>query len=214
MIYLLLGEDTQIKDSKITQIKSSILVKPESVHFDFESLDAQHLSGANLKKSLLALPMISNKRLLLIRQAHQLKNDAIKILDAFLQEPGEHCDVILETTAALKADFSNIVARAQVFNLGVAQESNIFDMTKLMTAKKTTDALKMLNEFFDQGMYPLQMMGALVWYWGKQGRALGAQKFQRGLKALEEADLNIKRSRLMPEYAMEKLVVELVELQK
>ena len=73
---------------------------------------------------------------------------------------------------------------------------------------------KMMNEFYNQGMYPLQMMGALVWYWGKEGRALGPQRFERGLKALEEADLNIKRSRLLPEYAIEKLVVELVELQK
>ncbi len=214
MLYLILGEDSYAKDNKIIQIKASILVKPESHHFDFESLDAQHLSGANLKKALLALPVMSNKRLLLIRHAHQLKSEAIKVLEAFVAEKYESCDVILEAIDTLKADFKNIVAQAQTSHFGVTQESNIFDMTKLMTAKKTTDALKILNEFFDEGMYPLQMMGALVWYWGKEGRMLGPQKFQRGLKALEEADLNIKRSRLMPEYAMEKLVVELVELQK
>lgn len=214
MIYLLLGEDTQAKDNKIAQIKSSFLRTPESHHFDFESLDASHLSGANLKKALLSLPMISNKRLLLIRHAHHLKQDTIKVLENFLKDSCEHCDVILETVETLKEAFSSIVASARVFNFGEAQETNIFNMTKLMTARKTTDALKMLNEFYDQGMYPLQMMGALVWYWGKQGRALGSQKFQKGLKALEDADLNIKRSRLIPEYAMEKLVVELVELQK
>ena len=37
----------------------------------------------------------------------------------------------------------------------------------------------------------------------------GKERFERGLKALEEADLNIKRSRLEPRYAVEKLVVEL-----
>jgi DNA polymerase III delta subunit len=52
-------------------------------------------------------------------------------------------------------------------------------------------------------------MGALVWYWGKEGKTLGQERFERGLKALEEADLNIKRSRLNPQYAVEKLVVEL-----
>ena len=52
-------------------------------------------------------------------------------------------------------------------------------------------------------------MGALVWYWGKEGKACGKERFERGLKALEEADLNIKRSRLDPQYAVEKLVVEL-----
>ena len=72
----------------------------------------------------------------------------------------------------------------------------------------------MLHGFYNQGMYPLQMMGALVWYWGKEGKALGPQRFEKGLKALEEADLNIKRSRFLPEYALEKLIVELVELQR
>jgi DNA polymerase III delta subunit len=51
-----------------------------------------------------------------------------------------------------------------------------------------------------------------VWYWGKEGRMLAKTKFERGLQALEEADLNIKRSRLNPEYAVEKLVVELMSL--
>ncbi len=58
-------------------------------------------------------------------------------------------------------------------------------------------------------VHPLQIMGALVWYWGKEGKACGKERFERGLKALEEADLNIKRSRLEPQYAVEKLVVEL-----
>lgn len=214
MIYLLLGEDSQAKDNKIDQLKSSIITQPESIHFDFESLDALHLSAANFKKSLLALPGMSKKRLILIRHAHQLKVEAVKVLELFLQEPGEYCEVILEASGELKESFKNIVARAKIFNFGIKEEVSIFDMTKLMTARKTTDALKMLHEFYDQGMYPLQMMGALVWYWGKQGRSLGPQKFQRGLNALEEADLNIKRSRLMPEYTMEKLIVELVELQK
>ena len=114
----------------------------------------------------------------------------------------------------MKGPLKDIVSYAKVLNFGIKTELNIFDMTKLMSARKTTEALKMLNDFFNQGTYPLQMMGAIVWYWGKEGRALGNVKFEKGLKALEEADLNIKRSRLLPEYALEKLVVELVELQK
>jgi DNA polymerase III delta subunit len=67
----------------------------------------------------------------------------------------------------------------------------------------------MLDGFYRADVHPLQVMGALVWYWGKEGRHLGKERFGRGLKALEEADLNIKRSRLDPQYAVEKLVVEL-----
>ena len=214
MIYLLLGEDAQAKDSKILQLKTSLLLEPAAHHFDFESLDAQHISGANLKKSLLALPVFSKKRLILIRHVHQLKNDPIRVLEDFLKASLNHCDVILEASSQLKENFNTIVSQANVSTFGMKVEMNIFDMTKLMSARKTTEALKILNEFYDKGMYPLQMMGALVWYWGKEGRILGSNKFQQGLKALEDADLNIKRSRLLPEYAIEKLVVELVELQR
>ena len=142
---------------------------------------------------------------------HKLKNEAIAVLESLVNPLPEHCEVILEAQH-LKPELNTLASYAKTLNLGLKKELNVFDITKLMSAKKTTDALKLLHEFYDQGMYPLQMMGALVWYWGKEGRALGAGKFEKGLKALEQADLNIKRSRLLPEYAMEKVVVELVEL--
>jgi len=214
MIYLLGGEDSQAKDKKIAEIKAGLLVKPEAHFFDFESLDAQQVSPANLKKSLIALPSFSSKRLILIRHIEKLKADPSQLLVAYAASPGDQCDIILESSGELKSPLKEIIPYTKVFNYGVKVPMDIFNLTKLMSARKTTDALKMLNDFYDQGMYPLQMMGALVWYWGKEGRALGPLRFEQGLKALEEADLNIKRSRLLPEYALEKVVVELVELQK
>ncbi len=214
MVYLLLGENIQAKDIQISQIKAGLLIKPESVHFDFESLDAHHLSSANLKKSLLAIPMICSKRLVLVRHVQKLKNDAISVLLAFVSNSPQHCDVILDASGELKGQLQDVASYAKVLTFGLKQGPNIFDMTKLISLKKTAEALKMLHGFYNQGMYPLQMMGALVWYWGKEGKALGPQRFEKGLKALEEADLNIKRSRFLPEYALEKLIVELVELQR
>lgn len=214
MVYLLLGEDSLAKDKKIAEIKKGALTQPEAVFFDFESLDAQHLSAASLKKSLLALPSFSSKRVLLIRHIQKLKQDASAVLLSFISTPSKEHEIILDVSGELKSPLKDIALYARIFTFGVKAELNIFDMTKLMSMKKTAEALKMLHEFYQQGVYPLQMMGALVWYWGKEGRALGSLKFEKGLKALEEADLNIKRSRLLPEYALEKLVVELVELQR
>ncbi|MBF0489688.1 MAG: hypothetical protein HQL15_03600 [Candidatus Omnitrophica bacterium] len=214
MIYLLLGEDSQAKDKKIAEIKESFLIQPEALFFDFESLDAQTVSAASLKKSLIALPSFSSKRIILIRHLQKLKADPVSVLLAFAESPSGDCEVILEASTELKSPLKEVASYAKVLSFGVKAELNVFDMTKLMSAKKTTEALRMLHEFYDQGMYPLQLMGVLVWYWGKEGRALGNPRFEQGLKALEEADLNIKRSRLQPEYAIEKLVVELVEIQR
>ncbi len=214
MVYLLLGEDPLTKDKKIFELKSAVLTQPEALFFDFESLDAQYLTSTSLKKSLLALPSFSSKRVVLIRHVEKLKNDPALLLVSFAVSPADYCEVILESTGELKSPLKEIVFHVKVFTFGVKTQLNIFDMTKFMSLKKTTEALKIMHEFYNQGMFPLQMMGALVWYWGKEGRVLGALKFEKGLKALEEADLNIKRSRLLPEHALEKLVVELVELQR
>ena len=214
MIYLLLGEDNQAKDKKIIEIKAVALEHPEASFFDFESLDAFHLTAAELKKSLLALPAFSAKRLILIRHIHKLKLEAAQLIEAFAKSNDKTCDLILETNEGIKSPLKEMVPFMKVFSLGVKKQAGVFDITDLMKIGKTTDALKKLHELFDQGEYPLKMIGGLLWYWGKEGRSLGPQKFERGLKAFESADLNIKRSRLMPEYALEKLVVELVELQK
>ena len=55
----------------------------------------------------------------------------------------------------------------------------------------------------------LQLMGGLVWFWGKLKQRISAEKFKKGLLHLQEADLNIKRSRIKAEYALEVLVVKL-----
>jgi len=131
----------------------------------------------------------------------------------FLKHPADHVDVVLESSEdALKGDLKDAAALCAATVFGFGPRSNVFDMTKLMSAGRAKDALNMLNGFYTDGTHPLAIMGGLVWYWGKEGRALPKEKFERGLKSLEEADLNIKRSRLEPEYAVEKVVVELTGL--
>lgn len=214
MIYLLCGEDAQAKDAKIAEIKNSILKGEQAVFFDFESIDSSSATAAVLKKALTAIPSFSSKRVVLIRHVEKLKNEAAGWLVNYADAPLEQSVLILEASGELKASLKDLTAKVKTTVLGVKPQLNVFDITDLIAARKTAEALKRLPEFYRQGHHPLQLIGTLVWYWGKKGRALGPVRFERGLKALEEADLNIKRSRLMPEYALEKLVVELVELQK
>ncbi len=215
MVYLLLGDDTAAKDVKIAEIKSKIFKDQQSALFDFDNLDAKELSAQALKKSLMSLPVAAAKRLIVLRQVHKLKAADITVLLNFCKKPLDHCDLILESTEkTLKGDLKDLPLHAKGMVFGTPEGPNVFDMTRLITSRRGADALKMLNGFYQAHTHPLQIMGALVWYWGKEGRSLGKEKFERGLKALEAADLNIKRSRLDPEHAVEKLVVELIELRK
>ena len=211
MIYLFLGDDLPAKDAGIAEIKNKFFKNfREALSFDFDNLDAKELGADTLKQAFLTLPVIAPHRLIILRQIHKLKSADIQVLINFCQKPAKHCDVILESTEnTLKGDLKDLPLYAKAAVMGRPEGPNVFDMTKLITANRSNEALKMLDGFYRADVHPLQIMGALVWYWGKEGKLLGKERFERGLKALEEADLNIKRSRLNPQYAVEKLVVEL-----
>ena len=211
MIYLFLGDDLPAKDAGIAEIKNKFFKNfQEALNFDFDNLDARELGTDTLKQAFLTLPVIAPHRLIILRQVHKLKSADIQVLINFCQKPAKHCDVILESTEnMLKGDLKDLTLLSKVVVMARPEGPNVFDMTKLITANRSNEALKMLDGFYREDVHPLQIMGALVWYWGKEGKLLGKERFERGLKALEEADLNIKRSRLNPQYAVEKLVVEL-----
>ena len=211
MIYLFLGDDLGVKDAKITEIKNKFFKNfEEAVDFDFDNLDAKALDADGLKQAFLTLPVIAPHRLIIIRQVHKLKSADIQVLINFCKNPAKYCDVILESNEnTLKGDLKDLPLYAKGMVMAKPEGPNVFDMTKLITARRSGEALKMLNGFYKDNAQPVQIMGALVWYWGKEGKALGRERFKRGLQALEEADLNIKRSRLEPRYAVEKVVVEL-----
>ena len=213
MVYLLLGDDLRSKDAKIAQIRSKFFKDSQSLNFDLESLDAQGLPPDTLKKALITLPVISLKRLVLMRNIHKLKPADVLVLKQFLLKPADHLDLILESSeTSFKGELKDIAAFCQTNIFDTLPRGNVFDMTKLMSSGRAKEALNMLSGFYAEGTHPLQIMGSLVWFWGKEGKVLKKDQFERGLKALEEADLNIKRSRLEPEYAVEKVVVELTGL--
>ncbi len=214
MIYLFLGEDLAAKDAKITEIKNKFFQNDqEALAFDLDNLDAKELEADRLKQAFLTLPVIAAHRLIILRQIHKLKKPDVQVLLQYCQQPAKHCDLVLESSeSTLKGDFKDLPMHCKTLVLDFPEGPNVFDMTKLITAQRGGDALKMLDGFYKDHVHPLQIMPALIWYWGKEGRSCGRERFEKGLKALEEADLNIKRSRLDPQYAVEKLVVELGQL--
>ena len=90
-------------------------------------------------------------------------------------------------------------------------KQNIFDVTRAMTRLRLTEALKILSGLLRDGTHPLQLMGGLVWFWKKCRNRFqtSPDKYEKGLVILQEADLNLKRSRLRPDHALEVLVVKL-----
>ena len=211
MNYLFLGNDTPTKIQKISDLKIKYLTHPDASKFDYDVFYGSKLDSQDLKKSVLNLPVVCAHRLIIIHQCHKLSDHNIAIIREFFESKVENVVLILDSDEPeLKSSLMQAwraFVNTTVVHKGT--EQNVFDMTNALSKHKTTEALQILSNLFAQDIHPLQIMGGLVWYWGKQRQKIAPEHFKNGLRMLKSADLNIKRSRLKPEHAVEKVVVEL-----
>ena len=213
MIYLLIGENGLIKDEKIAEIKNKCLLVPHAHQFDYDVLHAPKLEPADLKKALLTLPSFTTRRLIVIRSIQKLSPHNKELILDFIKQKRDHADLVLDSDDPSSQDgfIKQIIPSAKIVYSEQSSQKNVFDMTKAISQRKSTEALSILSELLSAGIHPLQIMGGLVWFWGKIKPTLSSAKFENGLEMLKEADLNIKRSRLEPEHAIEVAVVKLIQ---
>ena len=213
MHYLFLGEGTSAKDKRLLAVKKKTLKSPKALQFDYEVLHAHRLDPLEFKKSLLALPAMAPQRLVLIREAHRLSDHNQDLLLEFLDSRREDTVLVLDSEKwETKSAFVKKLKKRkfEIVEFGGSAEPDVFLLTRKIGQRRSKDALKVLYELLDAGIHPLQIMGVLVWYWGnKCRRRVSPSQFRKGLDALQEADLNIKRSRLKPGYSLELVVVKL-----
>lgn len=214
MIYLFYGEDMAAKNQKIADLKKKILANEDSLSFDYEILSAVKLDPIELKKSLLALPVLAPKRLIVIHAIQKLEAHNQELIFEFIRFKSAQADLILDSDEdnIEKSFISKIAAQATVIHSPGRLKHNVFDMTRAIGARNHIEALKILGQLFSEGNHPLQIMGGLVWYWGDSRNRIAREKFKKGLLELQQADLNIKRSRQEPEHVLEVLVVKLCSL--
>ncbi len=214
MVYLFIGENTSAKQEQISSLKAKWDGPKDSVGFDYEVVYGHHLDPKDLKKTLLSLPAIAPQRLIYIHECEKLNEHCKEILLDFIVSKPKHAIIILDCLTLSEKDgvWSNIRSHAKVYEAPKAVKQNVFDLTAKMTAGRGAEALKVLDTLFDDGLHPLQIMGGIVWAWGNERRRVSPKQYEKGLRDLQEADLNIKRSRLKPEQALEVLVVKLASI--
>lgn len=214
MIYFFLGHDSQAKDVQIAELKQKLFTSADAPKFDYEVLHAHKLEADTLKKALIAIPVLSKKRLIVIRQAQKLRASHKNIIFQIYKEKSNDCIVILDFDGALNDDeFSKrLNKKAKIVQFRKNIEINVFDLGRAITTRKSAEALKMVNVLLEKGDYPLQIIGGLVWSWGKSRTGMAPERFHEGLVAFRQADHNIKRSRLKADHALELLVVRLCSL--
>ena len=210
MTYFFLGQDQASKDAKIREIKKKYLASTEADKFDYDVLYAPQLDSDQLKESLFSLPVFSRHRIVVVKDCHKLSPDQKRFIGEFIRNPGKVVLVLdsdkLEADDAFTRSFRK---QADVINFTKGPSLDVFDLTRAIAVRKSAQALKILSQLLLNGEQPLQIMGGLIWYWKDSRRHLSLKEFKEGLSLLQEADFNIKRSRLKPEHALELLVVKL-----
>ncbi len=212
MIYLFLGGDRQAKEQQIAKIKAACLPSDNALKFDYELLHGVKLDPDVLKKALIALPAVAKKRLILVRTPEKLNAQNKNIILEFIETENEHAVLILdsEETGLKNSFFNKVTAVAKVMQFAQGgKKRKIWDATRAIEQCNPSEALKILYGLMEEGNPPLKIMGALVWFWGDLKSRLPAERFKKGLLVLQEADLNIKRSRLKPEHAVEVAITNL-----
>ncbi len=214
MTYLIIGADTRQRETKISELKRQHIPIPDSVSFDYEILYAHRLDPDTLRKALLALPVFSSIRFVLLRECHKLTEHNRGVIREFLAGQPKHLLLVMESEGLKASDrfVKEIKPYAEIVQARVPREVNVFDVTRCMSRGQPAQALKILDGLLSGGAYPLQLLGGLLWFWGECRETLDPEKFQAGLRALQAADLDIKRSRLKPEYSLEVLVTKLCGL--
>ena len=74
------------------------------LHWTAHILRAQDLDSKSLDAALSALPMLADRRILIIKDASALKKDARKVLDRYLEKPSPDVLVMLLESSGGKTD--------------------------------------------------------------------------------------------------------------
>jgi DNA polymerase III delta subunit len=218
MVYLFLGQDSLSKDIRLKQIRQEILPK-ETEQFNLDILYAKELTLKDLQEKLLCLPIKSQKRIVVVKNAQDLGGEIREFVLSYVKAPYKQVILILDIESNLGArsavtqqgnsnEFVNRLYRyAKIYRFRETKPLDTFALTRFITLKKPDYALKVLNQLFKNGERPERILGGLRYVWERE--AASDSESKRRLKLLLNCDMDIKTGRIKPIFALEKLVISL-----
>lgn len=209
-VYLLIGQDTQAKETFFKKIKQEFLSQ-ELQDFNLDRLYAKEITLKDIQERLLAIPLKSAKRIILIKDAHSLDKESRDFLLSYSRRPQKQLVLVFDFEEYdYKDEFIKGIsaqANACLMRFKERVDPDAFVLNRQIELRKTGPALRILNQLLKNGEAPERILGGLRYAWEKQG--IAASGATRKLKLLLNCDLEIKTGRLKPAFALEKLVVSL-----
>lgn len=207
-VYLFIGEDSFSKDAKLQSIKSEFLASGIT-DFNLDILYARELTLKCLQERLLSLPLKGPKRIVVIKEAGHLREEAKKFLAEYVKKPYPAIILILDTeNYNSKDDLLVQIARyAQILRFKETLRLDTFALSRQISQKKMDYALKILHQLLQNGEKPERILGGLRY--ALENTSINPLEARRKFKTLLNCDIDIKTGRLKPNFALERLVVSL-----
>jgi len=208
MVYLFIGEDCPAKDIQLKRLKEDFLTTGTE-EFNFDRLYAEDLALKDLQEKLFYLPLKSSKRIVVIKQAQNFKEDLKEFIIKFSKKPSQQIILVLDIDKPLKAaEFINPLYKyAKVFRFQETRLPDAFNLNRQILLKRPDYALRILNQLLKNGERPERILGGLRYTWEKDAAA--PLEMRKKLRFLLACDIDIKTGRLKPHLALEKLVINL-----
>jgi DNA polymerase III delta subunit len=213
MVYLFIGEDSLSKNIKINQLKQELLAK-DIEQFNLDILYAKDLTLTVLQERFLCLPVKAKKRLIIIKDAQDLKEDIRAFILRVAKNSLTRVVLVLDIDRKDRDDeFINRIQRlAKVFQFKESARLDTFALSRQIELRKPDYALRLLNQLLMNGERPERILGGLRY--SLERNTDNPLEINQRLKLLLNCDLDIKTGRLKPNFALEKLVVSLCRLKK
>ncbi len=212
-VYLFIGQDSASKDARLKKLKEEFL-SPNTQLFNLDVLYGKELSLKELQEKLLCLPLKSKKRIIVIKGGQGLKDDVKDFLLKYALKPKNQVVLVLDIDAYSPRDefIKQISRNAQVCRFKEDIHLDTFALSRAIDARKSNYALGVLNQLLRNGEKPERILGGLRYSW--ENSHTDISQLKRKIRLLLACDIDVKTGRLRPDFALEKLVINLCCLVK
>lgn len=207
-VYLFIGQDSLSKDIILKKLKNSFLTA-ETQYFNLDVLYGRELTLKGLQEKLLNLPFMAKKRIVVVKDSQSLKDDIKGFIVNYVKKPQDKIILVLDINKySPQDDFIRQVLRySEVSRFKEDVHVDTFVLSRAIDSRKPTYALKVLDQLLRNGEKPERILGGLRYSW--ENSVANAFDVRRKLGLLLDCDINMKTGRLKPDFALERLVVNL-----
>jgi hypothetical protein len=213
MVYILLGQDTARKNAAVLRLTDESVPRGCGTQcFDSDICWGHDATLAGVQEALMRLPAQGSKRMVVIKEAQDLKPQIRDFLAASEQKDDPRLILVLDFSRHDQKDpfLAKLMPRAKVLRTREEARYTAFDLSRHIESKHPGESLLVLHELLRKGERPELIMGALRS--ACERRTPDPKALKKKIRALLACDSAIKTGRSKPVFALERLVVILCSL--